>query len=111
MDYTPPNACIPYRRYSYASNPSGGGVLQSVYYLVSVLFTHPTSPPSSHPLHKAHRIGRVDVFVQSTDKNLLVPVGGAIVASSNEPFIQAVAQTYPGERSDRRHGGGAHYKA
>ncbi|KAL5471528.1 hypothetical protein EMCRGX_G029652 [Ephydatia muelleri] len=52
-----------------------------------------------HAIQEAHRNGRVDAFVQSTDKNLLVPVGGAIVASSNESFIQAVAQTYPGRAS------------
>ena len=46
-------------------------------------------------------MGRVDAFIQSTDKNLLVPVGGAIVASCNEPFLQAVAQTYPGEKRYR----------
>ena len=38
----------------------------------------------------------MDAFVQSTDKNLMVPVGGAIVASCNEAFIQEVAQIYPG---------------
>ena len=46
---------------------------------------------------QAHRIGRVDAFVQSTDKNFLVPVGGAVVASSSEAFIQDVAQIYPGQ--------------
>lgn len=33
-----------------------------------------------HQIEQATRIGRVDVFVQSTDKNLLVPVGGSIIA-------------------------------
>jgi len=28
----------------------------------------------------------------------MVPVGGAIVASSSEEFIAAVSQTYPGKR-------------
>ena len=49
------------------------------------------------PPLQAHRAGRVDAFVQSSDKNLMVPVGGAIVASSDEEFITAVAQTYPGK--------------
>ena len=34
-----------------------------------------------HLVDAASRTGRVDCFVQSADKNLMVPVGGAIVAS------------------------------
>lgn len=49
-----------------------------------------------HLIQEATRVGRVDAFVQSTDKNFLVPVGGAIVASSNPDFVKKVAQTYPG---------------
>jgi O-phospho-L-seryl-tRNASec:L-selenocysteinyl-tRNA synthase len=41
-------------------------------------------------------VGRVDAFVQSTDKNFLVPVGGAVVASHTQELIKAVAQMYPG---------------
>ncbi len=41
----------------------------------------------------------MDAFIQSADKNLMVPVGGAIVASNDEDFITAVAQTYPGKVS------------
>ena len=37
--------------------------------------------------------------VQSTDKNFMVPVGGAIVASPNKKFIAAVGQNYPGRAS------------
>ena len=48
---------------------------------------------------QAHRLGRVDCFIQSTDKNLLVPVGGAIVASSNSEFVKQVSQIYPGNYS------------
>lgn len=48
-------------------------------------------------LPQAARIGRVDAFVQSTDKNFMVPVGGAIVAGFDEKFIDAVSKTYPGE--------------
>jgi O-phospho-L-seryl-tRNASec:L-selenocysteinyl-tRNA synthase len=40
--------------------------------------------------------GRVDAIIQSTDKNFLAPVGGAIVASPNEEFLNRVAETYPG---------------
>ena len=46
---------------------------------------------------KAHRQSRVDAFIQSTDKNFLVPVGGSVVVSCNESFIREVAQTYPGK--------------
>lgn len=49
-----------------------------------------------HLIQEATRVGRVDAFVQSTDKNFLVPVGGAIVASSSADFVKEVAQTYPG---------------
>ena len=45
---------------------------------------------------EADRLGRIDAFVQSTDKNFLVPVGGAVVASSSSDMITQVAQTYPG---------------
>ena len=49
-----------------------------------------------HLIEEACKAGRVDAFVQSTDKNFLVPVGGAIVASSDVNFVKEVAQTYPG---------------
>ena len=39
---------------------------------------------------------RVDAFVQSTDKNLMVPVGGAIIAGFDKKFIQRVSGAYPG---------------
>lgn len=45
---------------------------------------------------QAARIGRVDAFVQSTDKNFLVPVGGAIVASFDPALIEVVSKSYPG---------------
>jgi O-phospho-L-seryl-tRNASec:L-selenocysteinyl-tRNA synthase len=40
--------------------------------------------------------GRVDAIIQSTDKNFLTPVGGAIVASPDEEFLNNVSETYPG---------------
>jgi O-phospho-L-seryl-tRNASec:L-selenocysteinyl-tRNA synthase len=40
--------------------------------------------------------GRVDAIVQSTDKNFLTPVGGAIVASPNEKFLDEVSGAYAG---------------
>ena len=41
-------------------------------------------------------MGRVDAWVSSTDKNFLVPVGGAIVASPSTSVIEAVSRCYPG---------------
>lgn len=43
--------------------------------------------------------GRVDAIVQSTDKNFLTPVGGAIVASPNEEFLDEVSGVYAGRAS------------
>ena len=42
-------------------------------------------------------MGRVDAYVQSTDKNLMVPVGGSIVAGFQPEFIANISKTYPGE--------------
>ncbi|XP_017114695.1 O-phosphoseryl-tRNA(Sec) selenium transferase isoform X1 [Drosophila elegans] len=50
-------------------------------------------------LEQAHRVGRIDYFVQSSDKNLLVPVGAAIVASFDESLLREVASTYAGRAS------------
>lgn len=48
--------------------------------------------------HQGARVGRIDAFVQSLDKNFMVPVGGAIIAGFDEPFIQEISKMYPGER-------------
>lgn len=53
----------------------------------------------AHQIEQATRSGRVDLFIQSTDKNLMVPVGGAIIASSNCETINNVAKFYPGRAS------------
>lgn len=51
----------------------------------------------------ASRHGRLDLFIQSTDKNFLVPVGGAVVASCSKefgrPLLKKVSATYPGRAS------------
>ncbi|KAL1507789.1 hypothetical protein AB1Y20_007399 [Prymnesium parvum] len=51
----------------------------------------------------ASRHGRLDAFIQSTDKNFLVPVGGAIVATCSAefgpPLLAQVSATYPGRAS------------
>lgn len=48
-------------------------------------------------LHQGARVGRIDAFVQSLDKNFMVPVGGAIIAGFDESFIQEISKMYPGE--------------
>ena len=45
------------------------------------------------------RVGRLDVFVQSTDKNLMVPVGGAIIAGPDKKLISEISSSYPGRAS------------
>ena len=45
---------------------------------------------------EACRLGRVDAWVASTDKNFLVPVGGALVGSPTPAVVEAVARSYPG---------------
>ncbi|XP_016953714.1 O-phosphoseryl-tRNA(Sec) selenium transferase isoform X1 [Drosophila biarmipes] len=50
-------------------------------------------------LERANQIGRIDYFVQSSDKNLLVPVGGAIVGSFNKSQLHEVASSYAGRAS------------
>lgn len=46
----------------------------------------------------ANKDSRIDLIVQSTDKNLMVPVGGALV-SGNEEFVEKVAKSYAGRAS------------
>ncbi|KAF5270345.1 hypothetical protein FQR65_LT05533 [Abscondita terminalis] len=50
-------------------------------------------------IQNAHLRGRIDAFVQSTDKNLMVPVGGAVIASFNPDVLKEISKTYPGRAS------------
>lgn len=54
-------------------------------------------------INAASRHGRLDAYIQSTDKNFLVPVGGAVIASSSaahgKALIAGVSATYPGRAS------------
>lgn len=50
---------------------------------------------------KAARVGRVDAFIQSTDKNFMVPVGGAIIVGFDDIFVDTISKTYPGTVSFR----------
>ncbi|TKR96633.1 hypothetical protein L596_010628 [Steinernema carpocapsae] len=47
-------------------------------------------------LEQAKTEGRIDAFVQSTDKNFLIPVGGAVVASFEKANVDRIAQFYAG---------------
>ncbi len=40
--------------------------------------------------------GRVDVVVQSTDKNFLTPVGGSVIAAKDEGVVERVSSVYAG---------------
>lgn len=50
-------------------------------------------------LEKCLESGKVDLFVQSTDKNFLTPVGGSIVASSKKELVKSLGKLYPGRAS------------
>jgi len=52
-----------------------------------------------HLIEQAARKGRLDAFIQSTDKNFMVPVGGSIIAGYNKEFIDKISKTYPGRAS------------
>jgi O-phospho-L-seryl-tRNASec:L-selenocysteinyl-tRNA synthase len=52
-----------------------------------------------HLIQEAHRTGRVDAFIQSTDKNFLVPVGGAVVVGFEKNMVDQISQMYPGRAS------------
>ena len=49
-----------------------------------------------HHILQASRFGRVDAFVQSTDKNYMVPVGGAVIAGFDAKFLEKISKLYPG---------------
>ena len=40
------------------------------------------------------------MFVQSTDKNFLVPIGGAVIAGPDSKLIDSVSKMYPGRASN-----------
>eukprot|EP00754_Rhynchopus_humris_P009417 Rhum_TRINITY_DN14005_c1_g1::Rhum_TRINITY_DN14005_c1_g1_i1::g.67300::m.67300/K03341/SEPSECS; O-phospho-L-seryl-tRNASec:L-selenocysteinyl-tRNA synthase len=50
-------------------------------------------------LNAAMEHGRVDAFVQSGDKNFMVPVGGSVVATSNPDVLKKVGSIYAGRAS------------
>ncbi|KNC78737.1 O-phosphoseryl-tRNA(Sec) selenium transferase [Sphaeroforma arctica JP610] len=59
-----------------------------------------TSSLIMHHVNEAMRLGRVDAYVQSTDKNFLVPVGGSVIAGPDKHLkVADVCKTYPGRAS------------
>lgn len=52
-----------------------------------------------HHIQQAAKVGRVDAFIQSTDKNFMVPVGGAVVAGFDAQFMENIGKKYPGRAS------------
>ncbi|XP_077598407.1 O-phosphoseryl-tRNA(Sec) selenium transferase isoform X2 [Stigmatopora nigra] len=67
---------------------------------VSIIHMH---MPRSYFMFSFHgqgaRVGRIDAFVQSLDKNFMVPVGSAVIAGFDPAFVQEISQTYPGRAS------------
>uniref|UniRef100_A0A915PTI5 O-phosphoseryl-tRNA(Sec) selenium transferase n=1 Tax=Setaria digitata TaxID=48799 RepID=A0A915PTI5_9BILA len=57
------------------------------------------SPECQNQINEAGSAGYIDAFIQSTDKNFLVPVGGSIVATFNEQSLNTIANFYPGRAS------------
>ncbi|MHA1757172.1 MAG: O-phosphoseryl-tRNA(Sec) selenium transferase, partial [Promethearchaeota archaeon] len=43
--------------------------------------------------------GRVDAIIQSTDKNFLTPIGGAVISSPHKEIINKISQAYAGRAS------------
>ena len=54
-------------------------------------------------VNRACVVGRVDAIVCSTDKNFLVPVGGALVLSPKAEVVQQIGKSYAGRASASPH--------
>ncbi|XP_068134364.1 O-phosphoseryl-tRNA(Sec) selenium transferase [Hyperolius riggenbachi] len=52
-----------------------------------------------HLIQQGARKGRIDAFVQSLDKNFMVPVGGAVISGFNNAFLEEISKMYPGRAS------------
>jgi O-phospho-L-seryl-tRNASec:L-selenocysteinyl-tRNA synthase len=50
-------------------------------------------------ISRAMRVGRIDALVSSTDKNFMVPVGGAVISGQDKDTIEAIGRAYPGRAS------------
>ena len=81
------------------TNYNVGGSIRSLIFCVCFPVNNAygvQSSKCSFLLDEAARVGRLDLFVQSTDKNFLVPVGGAVIAGFDAQLVREVSQTYPG---------------
>lgn len=56
-------------------------------------------PKTCKLINRATVVGRVDAIVCSTDKNFLVPVGGAVVLSPTESVVSKIGNVYAGRAS------------
>ena len=52
-----------------------------------------------HVIEEASRTGRVDAYIQSTDKNFMLPVGGSIIAAFDPSLLSNISSNYPGRGS------------
>lgn len=57
------------------------------------------SPEWMKIIRSAIDAGRIDAIIQSTDKNFLTPIGGAVIASPNKETIKKISQSYAGRAS------------
>ncbi|MHA2280606.1 MAG: O-phosphoseryl-tRNA(Sec) selenium transferase [Promethearchaeota archaeon] len=57
------------------------------------------SPEWMKLIRAAIDAGRVDAIIQSTDKNFLTPIGGALIASPTKENIDKISQAYAGRAS------------
>ena len=53
----------------------------------------------ANSVNQAHKKGTVSCLISSTDKNLLVPVGGSLIYSRDKKIIDTITQIYPGRAS------------
>lgn len=54
----------------------------------------------TNELNLAHKQGRLDVLISSTDKNFMVPVGGSIIyAPVKKHLCEKINKFYPGRAS------------
>ena len=57
------------------------------------------SPEWMNLIRAAIDAGRVDAVIQSTDKNFLTPIGGAVITSPSKDTIEKISQAYAGRAS------------
>jgi len=53
----------------------------------------------THTVNEALRLGRVDAVIQSSDKNFMTPVGGAVILAPIQATLDGISATYAGRAS------------